>query len=124
MSTWTRRDDGGAEAENHPRGSNLRYGNLRTVSTALRGYGRALKIVGWAIGIAGGVAGLAFAGKGGDGDRMFTMFGVMILVIASAAGLAVHAMATMIAATGEGLLAVSDIAVNTAKRKVQDDDER
>lgn len=117
------REDGGGRGE-HPRGSKRRYDNLVAVSTSLRGYGGVLKIGGWVIGIGGLVAG---AMAGGAHDGLSKLMSVPILVMAGAAGLAVHAMGTTIAAMGEGLLAVSDIALNTwsrsAKRKVQDEDD-
>jgi hypothetical protein len=111
MTKWAKRaetqdDSGRAE---HPRGSRRRYDNLTAVSAALRGYGGILKIGGWIIGIGGGVAGAAVAG----GHNGSALIGVPLLVLALAAGLAVHAMGTTIAALGEGLLALSDIALNT-----------
>ena len=126
--TWAKRadtrDGGGGQGE-HPRGSKRRYDNLVAVSASLRGYGGVLKIGGWVIGIGGVVAG---AVAGGAHDGLSKLMSVPILVMACAAGLAVHAMGTTIAAMGEGLLAVSDIALNTwsgksATRKARDEDE-
>lgn len=113
MTRWARRADtheDGGRAE-HPRGSKRRYDNLMTVSTSLRGYGRILKIGGWIIGIGGGLAGAA--ASGGGGSDLSKIIGIPIVVLGCAAGLAVHAMGTTIAAIGEGLLALSDIALNT-----------
>jgi hypothetical protein len=126
--TWAKRaethDDGG-RAE-HPRGSRRRYDNLMTVSASMRGYGRVLKIGGWIIGIGGGLAGAAVSGTVGDLSKMIS---IPFIVLACAAGLAVHAMGTTVAAIGEGLMAVSDIALNTwagssksGKRRGNDDE--
>jgi hypothetical protein len=128
--TWVKRadtrEDGGGRAE-HPRGSKRRYDNLLAVSASLRGYGRVLKLGGWVIGIGGGLAGAA---AGGAGENLSKLMSIPILVMACAAGLAVHAMGTTIAAMGEGLLALSDIALNTwsggaknGKRRGRDEDE-
>jgi hypothetical protein len=85
-----------------------RNSNLLSASRMLCRYGDALKLVGIAI-AAVGVLGAVFA----DG----LAWKLMSLAIAFLAGLTMHVTGTFIAATGEGLLALADIAENTARAR-------
>ena len=82
----------------------MAYGNLTGVAGALRLYGRALKIV--AIAVA--VLGVGYRIYDGDfGANIFVALGLV-------SGLFLHAAGTMVAAFGEALLALADIATQTA----------
>jgi hypothetical protein len=91
-----------------PDSSGSGYGSLRAVSAALRAYGRTLQWIAWAVGAAGGVAGL------GLGTSNVSAVGA-VLVVAMGVGMAVglHALGMLIAAAGEALEALADIAVHT-----------
>jgi hypothetical protein len=85
-----------------------RYENLLAVSGSISAYGRAIKILGLVMGaggLIGGVVGLASSNAWGFG---LAILGVFL-------GLVLHASGTVIAAMGEGLLALADIATNTAR---------
>lgn len=85
-----------------------RYGNLLAVSSSIRSYGSAIKIFGFLIG-AGAVVSWVAAGS-----NTSSLAGVGIgLLIA----FAVHSWGMLVCALGEGLLALADIAMNTADRR-------
>lgn len=84
-----------------------RYGNLLAVSGSLRSYGGTLQFLGIIVAIASLFAGY-YAGL---------PFGVAVVVAGIVLAIGLHAMGTFIAATGEGLLAVADIATNTAPKE-------
>jgi len=82
-----------------------RYKNLHTVSGSLRAYGGIVKGVGIVLGI---------AGVGGGFTIHQTAIGLVVIGAGIFLGVFLHATGTVIAAMGEGLLALADIATNTA----------
>jgi hypothetical protein len=84
-----------------------RYKNLHAVSGMLRSYGEALKLIAWLLGGLG-LLGALFA----DG----ALAKIMALTAGLLVGLSLHVTGTFIAAMGEGLLALADIALNTTPR--------
>jgi len=82
-----------------------RYDNLLAVSAGLQTQGSILKIVGM----------ITFGGGGIAGYWWGLPFGVGIVALGVIMGVGMYVMGTMVAAMGEGLLALSDIAVNTKR---------
>lgn len=86
-----------------------RYANLLDVSGSLRAYGALLKVLGWVVASLGLLGGFVAADKlGGAGALIVVLFTFVTGVILHVAG-------TFIAAMGESLLALADIATNTGK---------
>jgi hypothetical protein len=98
-----------------PRGDERRYDNLVNVSGALQSYGMAVKYLA-AVALVVGVIG-GFAGSNNTG------FAVAIVFAAVLAAVSLYAAGLMIAAMGEGLLALADIATNTGKMPAGSRDE-
>lgn len=86
-----------------------RYANLHSVSESLRSYGTFLKFLGVLAGVGGVIGGYMASGKLG------VLALGLVMAIGIVAGVALHATGTFIAAMGEGLLALADIATNTAR---------
>jgi hypothetical protein len=80
-----------------------RYANLFAVSSSLRAYGATLKVLGIIVAIMAALGGF-YAGV----PWLFACIIVGVVV-----GIGLHVTGTFIAAAGEGLLAVADIALNT-----------
>ncbi len=85
-----------------------RYTNLLDVSGSLRAYGGFLKVLGWLVGVVGVLGGLTAMEKVGG-------YALVIAVLGIVGGITLHATGTVIAAIGESLLALADIATNTGK---------
>jgi hypothetical protein len=86
-----------------------KYENLTAAGTGLKGYGTALKALGFAVGV-GGVVVLFILS-----ERSFGM-GVVAFAGGGVAGIMLHWAGTLVAAFGEAMFALRDIARNTEKR--------
>jgi hypothetical protein len=80
-----------------------RYANLFAVSSSLRTYGATLKVLGIIVAL--------MATLGGVYTGMPSFF--VCIIVGVVVGIGLHVTGTFIAAAGEGLLAVADIALNT-----------
>ncbi len=86
-----------------------RYKNLLAVSESLRTYGGLLKVFGWIVGGVAILVALVFYSEGGM-KLVAALTGLLFAV-------ALHVAGTFIAAAGEGLLALADIATNTTPKE-------
>ncbi len=78
------------------------YGNLATVSDSTVSYGTVIKGLAFAVMLSGGLVVFALEG-------MWKSLGILPFVL----GVVMHVMGTMVAAAGEAMRALKDIAVNT-----------
>ena len=83
-----------------------RYANLLTVSNSMRGYGGLLKILGILTAVLGVFGGLNIGG----------VSGVACALLGGVAGISIHCAGVLVAAFGESMLALADIAQNTTPR--------
>jgi len=81
------------------------YTNLTAAGTGTVGYGTGLKGLGWLVGVVGI---FVVIGKVADGAMFAAAGGTLIL-----AGIGFHIVGTLVAAVGEAMLALRDVAVNT-----------
>ena len=82
-----------------------RYANLTSVGDSLKTNGIIVKAVGLVAAAAGVFGGIQVGGG----------MGIAVGVAAVVGGLLLHSVGTLIAAAGEGLLAVKDVAEHTAR---------
>jgi hypothetical protein len=85
-----------------------RYDNLLSVSSGLQTQGGVLKVIGLIPVIAAFVG--AYLMRDSPG------FAAVAFVVGLALGVGLYALGTLVAAMGEGLMALADIAVNTKVR--------
>jgi hypothetical protein len=83
------------------------YPNLISAGEMQAAYGRFVKGIGIAIGVIGAIAGLIAADKGGIGDA-FVVWGLALPI-----ALIIHVIGTFVAAAGEAMQALADIATNS-----------
>ena len=86
-----------------------RYENLDAVSRALRVYGKVLKVGSLVIGLGG----LVMFALGLDYDNMEHLMRRLIGVLLFLGGAGIHGAGVLLAAAGESVLALKEIAVNT-----------
>jgi hypothetical protein len=83
------------------------YPNLISAGEMQAAYGRFVKGIGIAIGVIGAIAGLIAADKGGIGGA-FVVWGLALPI-----ALIIHVIGTFVAAAGEAMQALADIATNS-----------
>jgi hypothetical protein len=82
-----------------------RYDNLTTVSSGLQAQGSVMKVIGL----------ITVCGASVGGYHEGLPFGVLIVGFGILAGVGMYVGGTFMAAAGEGLLALADIAKNTTR---------
>jgi hypothetical protein len=85
------------------------YPNLTSAGEMQAAYGRLVKGIGIAIGVIGGIAGMATLGQKSDGF----VIALIVWSLAFLVALVIHAIGTFLAAIGEAMQALADIATNS-----------